>query len=65
MRPSNCPKCGSESVAEILYGLIIPDDELNEELNSGKTVLGGCCIDEDSPAWYCNKCKYEWGKAEL
>ena len=65
MRPIKCPKCEYDSFAEILYGLVVTDDsELNEKLNSGKTVLGGCCIDEDSPAWHCNKCKHEWGKTD-
>ena len=66
MRPTKCPKCNSDRIAEILYGFVLPNDpELNEELNSGKIILGGCCIEGDSPAWHCNNCKYEWGKAEF
>ncbi|HOI76227.1 MAG TPA: hypothetical protein PLI06_01255 [Methanofastidiosum sp.] len=23
--------------------------------------MGGCCISEDSPEWYCKECKNRWG----
>jgi len=29
--------------------------------DTGKIVLGGCCIDAGSPRWHCNKCEHEWG----
>ena len=64
-KPKKCPKCGNDSIAEILYGMVSPCDEgLNKKLDTGEIFLGGCCIDNDSPQWHCNSCDHEWGKFE-
>jgi hypothetical protein len=60
-RLKKCPKCGSDSIAEILYGLPAFDEQMERDIDSGKIVLGGCCISDDSSKGHCNKCKYEWG----
>ena len=45
-----CPKCGDgEGLREILYGLMGPVDE-------DKFIVGGCCVDDDSPFVGCVKC---------
>lgn len=45
-----CPKCGDgEGLREILYGLMGPVDE-------DKFIVGGCCVDDDSPHVGCVKC---------
>jgi len=62
--PKKCPKCGSDSIAEILYGLPAYDEQMERDLEAGKIVLGGCCIFDDSPRWHCNKCEHEWGSIE-
>ncbi len=49
-----CPKCHSEGVIKIIYGL--PSDELVKESRQGKFALGGCCVDESNPNWECNNC---------
>ena len=59
-----CPKCGSEDVAHILYGLPLYDKTLKNALEKGEIHLGGCCIDADSPAYHCNQCGEEFGKHE-
>ena len=61
-----CPYCGSTDIARILYGKPFFSEELQEQLDSGKVRLGGCCIHvieaEDGtmvrtdPEWYCNHC---------
>ena len=57
-----CPKCGSTNIARYSYGLPAFDKELNEKLESGEIVLGGCCIDiGDSPKYYCNDCEHDFG----
>ncbi len=56
-----CPFCGSESIAEILYGMPAFSEELDRELEQKKIILGGCIISEDSPEFHCNKCHREWG----
>lgn len=56
----SCPTCrSSEDVVEIIYGY--PDESL---VKSGREdfILGGCCICEDSPGWYCRKCQSGFGE---
>ena len=51
-----CPYCQSTSIAEIMYGEPVFDDELEEALRNGEIYLGGCCYYPDSPEYHCNKC---------
>ena len=54
-----CPKCSSvKDVIPIEYGY--PGEEMMEEEKTGKIRLGGCCIADDNPEWYCKACQYEW-----
>ena len=55
-----CPYCGSEWIADILYGEPAFDDELEELLEKGEIHLGGCCIFRDSPKYHCNDCKKDF-----
>jgi len=56
-RPT-CPACGSADVLPIEYGL--PTPELAEEAKRGEVVLGGCCVTEFDPQWFCKACEHEW-----
>jgi ribosomal protein L37AE/L43A len=58
-RPKTCPACGEKTVAKILFGMPALSDNLIKELDEGKTVLGGCMIETDSPTWQCTKCNTE------
>jgi len=58
-----CPKCGSENVIPIAYGL--PGPELFKKAEAGKVKLGGCCIEDNFPEYYCNDCEHEWNKKEV
>ena len=60
-----CPACGSESIAEIMYGMPMFTPELEEELRAGRLSLGGCCISDDSPRWECNECGKQWGSMDI
>ena len=56
-----CPACDSKDVAEIRYGLYdSKNDVWKEDIESGKVVLGGCMVGEDSKRFYCNDCGYKW-----
>ncbi len=55
-----CPRCKSESVAKLLYGMPAFSEKLEKDLTSGKVVLGGCEIDPLFPKWRCSTCKYEF-----
>ena len=46
-----CPACGSESIAEIMYGMPVNTPELQEALSEGKLSLGGCWVSDASPRW--------------
>ena len=58
-----CPKCGSENTLPIGYGY--PGPGMVEAYRKGELELGGCCISEDSPSWYCKDCKNRWGKFSI
>ncbi len=53
-----CPQCAGEAVL-ILYGFPTPSD--GEAEKRGEIHLGGCVVDEDSPAWRCRECGHEFG----
>ena len=53
-----CPKCGSEQVVPIGYGL--PGPEMAAMADRGEIVLGGCVIEPDAPRWSCKACGWEW-----
>jgi hypothetical protein len=63
-KPAQCPRCGSEKVASILYGLPIFDEELKRRLNAQEVILGGCIISGNDPLWHCVECYHRWGKRE-
>jgi hypothetical protein len=63
-RKSKCPICEKvDSVVRILYGM--PAVKAWEDEQAGKLHIGGCCIDNDSPKWYCKRCDKEFGKIDL
>lgn len=52
--PDVCPECGGKLIP-IIYGL--PSNKLLEDIKNGEEyILGGCCIDYDSPTDYCKSC---------
>jgi len=60
MKTVKCPKCGSNNIIKIIYGMVGP--EMGEAENSGEIRLGGCCITDDNPTHYCKDCKTEFLK---
>lgn len=60
-----CPACGSDNVAEILWGMPAFTEELEKELDEGNVVLGGCCITPDDPKYECNECRCRFGRSEF
>jgi len=56
-KPDKCPNCGSEKIAEILYGKPIDSPKLRNELEEGRIILGGCFYADHFPAWKCLDCK--------
>ena len=57
-----CSVCESTRIARILYGLPdFTDEGLQQDVDSGRIILGGCIVFEDSPEWHCLNCGAEWG----
>ena len=65
-----CPHCGSTNTARYIYGLPYFDEEMRQNLDNGKWVLGGCRTSsvnvngqdvEIIPRRKCNDCKKNFG----
>ena len=55
-KPKKCPKCGHSPVGKILWGMPRLDSKLEELMNAGKIIIGGCCLSVDDATWECSKC---------
>jgi hypothetical protein len=64
-KPKKCPACGSEKIAEILYGLPAFSERLQKMLADNEIVLGGCCITGDDPVWRCVDCKADINRLDI
>lgn len=64
-KPDKCPECGSEKIADILYGLPAFSTSLKDRIKDHKIVLGGCCISGNDPAWKCIACNTYIYKMEI
>ncbi len=56
IKPERCPECGSNKIANILYGLPVYSDDLKQRIKENKVVLGGCCISGNDPVWKGTSC---------
>lgn len=57
-----CPKCKSEKILKIIYGLMVPEKSLVEMKEEGM-FWGGCAPDKTKKC-HCDSCQYEWGKVK-
>jgi hypothetical protein len=55
-----CPRCGSQAVIPIVYGL--PAPELVRKAEAGEVVLGGCEYDPSYPIYACRDCGEQWNQ---
>lgn len=53
-----CPRCNEQLGVPIAHGM--PGPDMVESASRGEVVLGGCCIDTDSPTHRCKACGHEW-----
>ena len=61
MKRRKCPKCNSDKIAKILYGLMTPEMlEKYEKRYKVDAVMGGCIVMPDNPKWHCKDCEHEW-----
>ena len=57
-----CPKCETSNPVEIVYGL--PSTEMNAAALEGVIALGGCVVNDDSPAYECRACGHAFGEVD-
>jgi len=55
-KPKKCPECNSSRIATILYGYPDFNEKLENDIELGRTVLGGCCEEIGAPKWQCADC---------
>ena len=60
MNRLTCPKCNSELVLNITYGYPSP-----EAFEDKSFYSGGGCVDDESPAYHCTSCGYDFGKIDF
>ena len=59
MKKIICPKCKSEKIEEMLYGMLY--FEANEAFGKEDSFYGGCYQDEEDKYNYiCLNCGYQW-----
>lgn len=57
-----CPFCGSRHIAVYLRGMPRYSEELMQAIEEGEIILGGCCVSDNDPRYYCHDCKKEFGR---
>ncbi len=55
-----CPRCGSQAIAVVLWGEPSPDVEA--DILAGRLVLGGCVVEADPPTHQCTACGLEFAR---
>ena len=56
---NDCPKCGGDDAAMILWGFPSDSEFLKEEVKK-KIVLGGCVVSKNDPELECNDCGWRY-----
>ncbi len=64
MKKIKCPYCNSKNIADILYGMPAFNEQMKKDIEDGKLVLGGCCVDERNPDYHCNDCGREFSEGD-
>jgi ribosomal protein S27AE len=62
MENRRCPRCQSDEVLPIAYGM--PSPAMVEEAIAGRLKLGGYMTWPERPDWLCGACGLEWRKDE-
>ena len=61
--PTKCPRCHSDEVIPIVYGMPSPD--LIEESRAGRVALSGNVFWPEAPEWRCVVCGLEWRDEDM
>ena len=62
--PERCPACGDNRFGPYLWGLVQPplSEELVDHLGREQVRFTGCCIDDETPRWFCQSCDADIGE---
>jgi len=62
--PERCPACGDNRFGIYVWGLVHPplSDELVDQLSREEVRFTGCCIDDETPRWFCRSCDADIGE---
>lgn len=60
-----CPSCGSDDIAQFIYGLPALTKALEKAIADRKVTLGGCGIYDGAPQWACNTCHRKFGALRI
>ena len=57
-----CPKCDSENVTPIYYGIQPDNNEIRKLIDNNKIIYGGSIMLDDQPRedYGCQECGYRW-----
>ncbi len=59
-----CPACEAQDYVHVIYGLVMPSEELNQEIKEGSARLGGCLVGARSFEFECKACGRGWNEPE-
>ena len=59
---NECPKCGGEDIAIILWRSPKFSEELENKVKQKKIVFGGCVVSRNDPQLECNDCGLRFRK---
>ncbi len=51
-----CLKREYAPVGKILWGMFHRISKIEELMNVGRIIIGGCCLSFDDATWACSKC---------
>ncbi len=57
-----CPRCGGDDIAVILWGMPNFSEELENKVKQKKIVFGGCMVSRNDPKLECNDCGHRFSK---
>jgi RNA polymerase subunit RPABC4/transcription elongation factor Spt4 len=56
-KPEECPNCGHSLLSDIVYGLVMMNDDLKRKIDERIAILGGFVITSDDLKWACTNCE--------
>ncbi len=57
-RPERCPRCGSDAIAEVVFGVFRMTPEMQARVERNEIIVMGCLVMGKGldPKWMCTNC---------